>query len=120
MSRRATAVVRLYSVLAVSHGVGCAPACHGAPLPLRGGRAAAATGQRPTGRAVRHLEEFRFIIGAFVEAGVPITINTDGTYLCGTNLRREFSLIEESRILTAAELETIRQRAFDVSFIPKS
>jgi len=68
-------------------------------------------------RAVRHLEEFRYILGAFVEAGVRFTINTDGTYLCSTNLRREFSLMQESEILTVEEAEQARTLAFEVSFI---
>ena len=69
-------------------------------------------------RAVRHLEEFKFVLGAFIDAGVPFTINTDGTYLCGTNLRREFRLLTESGILTPAEAETARLTAFARSFIP--
>lgn len=68
-------------------------------------------------RAVRHLEEFKFILGTFLEAGVPFTINTDGTYLCSTSLQREFRLMTESEILTPAEAEKARQRAFDASFI---
>lgn len=68
-------------------------------------------------RAVRHLEEFKFILGAFLDAQVPFTINTDGTYLCSTSLQREFRLMTESGILTAAEAETARQRAFASSFI---
>ena len=68
-------------------------------------------------RAVRHLEEFRFVLGAFLEAGVPITINTDGTYLCSTNLKREFRLLTESGILTAEEAETARKTAFERSFL---
>jgi len=68
-------------------------------------------------RAVRHLEEFRFILGTFVDAEVPITINTDGTYLCSTNLQREFSLLEEANILSVEELEEIRLRAFEKSFL---
>ena len=68
-------------------------------------------------RAVRHLEEFRYILGAFQEHGVPFTINTDGTYLCKTNLKREFSLIEEAEILSANELEVVRKKAFEASFI---
>ena len=68
-------------------------------------------------RAVRHLEEFKFVLGAFLEAGVPITINTDGTYLCSTNLKREFRLLTESGILTSEEAEQARQTAFDRSFI---
>ncbi len=68
-------------------------------------------------RAVRHLEEFRYILGTFVEHGVRFTVNTDGTYLCGTNLRREFNLLTESGILTDEEAETCRQLAFEVSFL---
>jgi adenosine deaminase len=68
-------------------------------------------------RAVRHLEEFKFILGAFLEAGVPFTINTDGTYLCSTSLQREFRLMTESGILTSEEAETARKRAFTASFI---
>lgn len=68
-------------------------------------------------RAVRHLEEFKFILGTFIEAKVPITINTDGTYLCSTNLQREFRLLTESEILSAEEAETARRTAFERSFI---
>ena len=68
-------------------------------------------------RAVRHLEEFKFILGSFLEAGVPFTINTDGTYLCSTSLRREFRLMTEAGILSDDEAEACRTRAFEASFI---
>ncbi len=68
-------------------------------------------------RAVRHLEEFSFILGAFIEAGVRFTINTDGTYLCSTNLQREFRLLVESGVLAADEAERARVLAFEASFI---
>ncbi len=68
-------------------------------------------------RAVRHLEEFKFVLGTFMEAGVPLTINTDGTYLCSTNLQREFRLLTESEIITIAEADRMRQLAFERSFI---
>ena len=68
-------------------------------------------------RAVRHLEEFKFILGTFVEQQVPFTINTDGTYLCKTNLRNEFNMLYEAEILTEDELEQARQLAFESSFI---
>jgi adenosine deaminase len=68
-------------------------------------------------RAVRHLEEFKFILGTFLEEKVPFTINTDGTYLCSTSLRREFKLMVEAGILSEAEAESCRQLAFDASFI---
>lgn len=68
-------------------------------------------------RAVRHLEEFRYILGTFLEGGVSFTINTDGTYLCSTNLRREMTLLYEANILDDEELENVRQLAFSSSFI---
>lgn len=68
-------------------------------------------------RAVRHLEEFRFILGSFVERGVRFTVNTDGTYLCSTSLQREFALLRDSEILGEDELERARQLAFDASFV---
>lgn len=71
-------------------------------------------------RAVRHLEEFRHILGTFAENGVRFTINTDGTYLCRTNLRREFNLLEEAEILAPDELERCRALAFESSFIARS
>ncbi|MBL8614032.1 MAG: adenosine deaminase [Deltaproteobacteria bacterium] len=70
-------------------------------------------------RAVRHLEEFKFIIGVLSEAGVRFTINTDGTYLCSTSLQREFRLLEEAEILTEAESERARLLAFEASFIDR-
>jgi adenosine deaminase len=70
-------------------------------------------------RAVRHLEEFKFIIGVLSEAGVRFTINTDGTYLCSTSLAREFRLLEEAEILTEAESERARLLAFEASFIDR-
>lgn len=68
-------------------------------------------------RAVRHLEEFKFILGTFADKGVRFTVNTDGTYLCRTNLRREFHLLEEAEILGVDELEKARSLAFEASFI---
>ncbi len=68
-------------------------------------------------RAVRHLEEFKFVLGTFLEHNVPITINTDGTYLCGTNLQREFGLLVEAGVLSQEEANAARLRAFAHSFI---
>jgi adenosine deaminase len=70
-------------------------------------------------RAVRHLEEFKYILGTFIDKGVQFTINTDGTYLCGTNLRREFSLLEEADILSKEESENVQKLAFAASFLSK-
>lgn len=68
-------------------------------------------------RAVRHLEEFNFVLGAFQENNVKFTINTDGTYLVRTNLEREFRLLTEADLLSSADAETCRKLAFEASFI---
>ena len=70
-------------------------------------------------RAVRHLEEFKYILGTFQDAGVLFTINTDGTYLCETNIQREYSLMTDSGILDHAAAERARMLAFEASFIQK-
>ena len=68
-------------------------------------------------RAVQELDEFNFILNTFADRGVPFTINTDGTYLCNTNLRREFELLEGANILSSDQLEVARKRAFEASFL---
>ncbi|MBK7759936.1 MAG: adenosine deaminase [Deltaproteobacteria bacterium] len=68
-------------------------------------------------RAVRHLEEFAFVLGTFKEGGVRFTINTDGTYLCRTNLMNEIRLLTESDIITSEDAERCRQLAWEVSFL---
>jgi adenosine deaminase len=68
-------------------------------------------------RAVLHLEEYRYILGTFKDAGVMFTINTDGTYLCETNIHREHRLLTESGILTDEEADRCRLLAFEASFI---
>lgn len=68
-------------------------------------------------RAVLHLEEFKYILGTFQDAGVLFTINTDGTYLCGTNIQREFALLTDSGILDPQAAERARLLAFEASFM---
>ena len=71
-------------------------------------------------RAVRHLEDFRYVLATFQEAEIPFTVNTDGTYLCGTNIQREFQILIDSAILTVEEAEAVRKRAFEVSFLERT
>jgi adenosine deaminase len=68
-------------------------------------------------RAVRHLEEFRFILGALQQRKIPFSINTDGTYLCRTNLRREYKLLVDAEILTPAEADACNEAAYGASFL---
>jgi adenosine deaminase len=66
--------------------------------------------------AVANVEEIREIFDKFRKAGVRTTINTDGTYLLGTTLRREFDLLLEHKILSESEavraVETARSATF--------
>ena len=57
------------------------------------------------------------ILNTFVDAGVPITINTDGTYLCDTHLNREFEILGTADVLSAEQLEAARTHAFEASFL---
>ena len=68
-------------------------------------------------RAVKSIDEFGFILNAFVDNGVKITINTDGTYLCNTNLQREFKILREAEVISDDHLEVARKHAFEASFI---
>ena len=70
-------------------------------------------------RAVPRIEEFKFILGRFLERGVPVTINTDGTYLCDTNLQREFQKLLDADALPAERLDEIRKHAFKASFLAR-
>ena len=68
-------------------------------------------------RAVSSIDDFHYIISRFREGKVPFTINTDGTYLCSTNLQREFSILQEAGVLSEEELPAIRAKAFEASFL---
>jgi adenosine deaminase len=68
-------------------------------------------------RAVENVEEFRVILSTFKAAGVQFTINTDGTYLCGTNIHKEHELLVRAGALSEAEADAARQLAFQVSFL---
>lgn len=68
-------------------------------------------------RAVGALDEFVHILGTFLDAGVPLTVNTDGTYLCETNIHREHRLLVDAGALTDAQADQARELAFTASFI---
>jgi adenosine deaminase len=67
-------------------------------------------------RAVAGLDELRAVLRRLLAAGVPTTINTDGTYLLRTTLRQEFDLLLGHGVLTLAEayrcIETARRATF--------
>lgn len=51
------------------------------------------------------------------KAGVTLTINTDGPEMHGTNLTREFRLLEANGVFDAQETEIIKKNAFGASFL---
>jgi adenosine deaminase len=67
--------------------------------------------------AVASLEELRGILARFFAASVRVTINTDGTYLLGTTLRKEFDLLLTQGVLSPAEAQRCIETARAASFI---
>jgi adenosine deaminase len=67
--------------------------------------------------AVTDLAELRGILARFFDAGVKVTINTDGTYLLGTTLRKEFDLLLGEGTISAAEATRCIETARAASFI---
>ncbi len=69
-------------------------------------------------RAVRDLEELRFVLRTFLERGVRFTINSDATYLLSTDLRREVELLVAAEILAPDEVADCVANAHEASFVP--
>ena len=67
-------------------------------------------------RAVADWDELGEIFSRLRAAGVRMTVNTDGTYLLGTTLRKEFDLLLAHGILTPADalraIDTAREATF--------
>ena len=68
-------------------------------------------------RAVRDLEEMRFVLRTFLAHDVKFTINTDATYMLATDLRREVELLVTAGILTGPEVARCFAIAHEASFI---
>lgn len=71
-------------------------------------------------RAVKDLDELRFVLQTFKDRGVKFTINTDATYTLGTDLRREVELLVKSNILTGEDIAKCFENAREASFLPAS
>jgi adenosine deaminase len=70
-------------------------------------------------RAVSGLEELGEILRTFLAHGVRFTINTDGTYILGTDLRREVELLVKAGILTGDDVARCFVTAAEASFLPR-
>lgn len=68
---------------------------------------------------VSGVEELRTSIRALADAGVKLTVNTDGPEMYRTNLIKEESFLLSEKILTEAEIDACREQAFVASFVPK-
>jgi adenosine deaminase len=71
-------------------------------------------------RAVSGIKEMKHVVRTFIDNDVKVTINTDGTYLLRTDLRREVELLALNDILTASEVETCFKNATAASFLPEA
>jgi adenosine deaminase len=67
--------------------------------------------------AVTSLEEFGDIYRRLRQAGVRLTINTDGTYLLGTTLRAEFDLLLSAGIFDLSDAHRCIEAARAASFL---
>ncbi len=68
-------------------------------------------------RAVRDIEELRFVLRTFLDHRVKFTINTDATYMLATDLRREVELLVTAGILSADEVRRCFEIAREALFI---
>ncbi len=66
---------------------------------------------------MKDIAALRQVYRGLFEAGVKITINTDGPEMHGTNLWRELMLLLENGIFSIDELKQLVANAFDASFI---
>ncbi|OGG03937.1 hypothetical protein A2W14_05725 [Candidatus Gottesmanbacteria bacterium RBG_16_37_8] len=62
-------------------------------------------------------DKFRSIFEKFKKYQVPFTINTDGPEMLITNLRREYQLLLDNKVLTKEDLDKATEIAFKSSFI---
>lgn len=69
-------------------------------------------------RAVSGLDELKHVLHTFLDRGVKFTINTDATYMLGTDLRREVELLVAADILTSEQIAACFQNAQDALFLP--
>lgn len=66
---------------------------------------------------LKDITELKKVIRTLYDAGIKLTINTDGPEMHGTNLSKEFALLKENDILNDEEISQVRQNAFDATFI---
>ncbi len=71
-------------------------------------------------KAVKDIEELKFIIRTLVENNVKFTINTDWPELiAGAHLWRQFQMLLSEKILSEEELKKCNKIAYDSAFAPR-
>jgi len=68
-------------------------------------------------RAVRDMTELKHVLRTFIDHRVAFTINTDATYMLGTDLRREVELLVTGGLLSPQEAATCFETARRASFL---
>jgi adenosine deaminase len=68
-------------------------------------------------RVVSGLDEMGGLLRRFLDSGVRFTINTDGPYLLGTHLRKEFDLLLAGGLLNESEAARCIETATAATFI---
>jgi adenosine deaminase len=68
--------------------------------------------------AVANVDELRSVFAKLGAAGVRLTINTDGTYLLGTTLRKEFDFLLGEGIVSDGEARQYIANAKAATFLP--
>ncbi|MBI2034350.1 MAG: adenosine deaminase [Candidatus Levybacteria bacterium] len=71
-------------------------------------------------KAVKNIDELRFILRTFVENKVKFCINTDWPEVIeGAHLDEQFQFLLHEKILTEGELKQCNKTAFAATFVPK-
>lgn len=66
---------------------------------------------------VKDIDDLRTTVRTIYDAGVKITINTDGPEMYQSNICDEENLLENNNILSKEEIAQCRQWAFEASFL---
>lgn len=71
-------------------------------------------------KAVRDLDELRYILDTLRAHGVAFTINTDGPEMLLTDVRKEYQLLLESGIFTEEDVRKAIETAHSASFLARN
>ncbi len=69
---------------------------------------------------IKSMEDMKRIYRTLFDAGVRLTINTDGPEMHNTNLWHEFTMLKDAGVFTESEISGLITNAFDVSFVKQN